>query len=108
LEKGLQVKLYDDIVFEHMRPRGTEHQFVYWGAAMGTLGYHPLYATGRIAKNALLRLVTVKGSMNVFRGYLQAQLGSDDSFISPFDPSLQQFVSREQAHRIARLVKLSL
>lgn len=105
LEKGLQVKLYDEIAFEHMRPRGTEHQFVYWGAAMGTLGYHPLYAIGRIAKNALVRLVAVKGSMNMLRGYLQARLRSDDSFISPFEPSLQQFVSREQVHRIARLAK---
>ena len=103
-EKGLKVDLFDDIFFEHLRPRGAKHQFVYWGAAMQTLGYHPLYVVVRIAKNALVRSVGLKGSMNMFRGYLQARLGSDDSFISPFEQPLRQFVNRKQTHRIADVV----
>jgi hypothetical protein len=91
-------------VFEHFRPRGAKHQFIYWGAAMQTLGYHPLYAIGRIAKNALTTTVGLKGSINMLRGYLQALLGSDDPFVSPFESELRQFVCREQAQSIARVV----
>jgi glycosyltransferase involved in cell wall biosynthesis len=98
--KGYEVRLFDDMHFQHVRPRGKEHQFGYWGAAMGTLGYHPLYAVGRIAKNALGRSIGVKGSVNILRGYLQSQLGSEDPFISPFDEGIRRFVMTEQSRRI--------
>ena len=99
--RGFETQLFDDIVYEHLRPRGTEHQFLYWGAAMQTLGYHPLYALGRMARNVVAR---PRGSLNMFRGYLQAKLGSDDAFMSPFDPSLRSYVSLAQVHRIASAV----
>ncbi len=99
--RGLKTQLFEEIVYEHLRPRGTKHQFLYWGAAMQTLGYHPLYVLGRMAKNLMVR---PKGSLNMLRGYLQAELGSDDAFISPFEPSLRSYVSLEQAHRIANVV----
>lgn len=102
--KGLKVSLFLDLVFEHFQPRGAKHQFIYWGAAMQTLGYHPLYALGRIAKNALATTVGPKGSVNMLRGYLQAVSGSDDPFVSPFDPVLRQHVCREQAQRITHVV----
>ncbi len=103
--RGLKTQLYGDILYEHLRPRGSGHQFLYWGAAMHSLGYHPLYALGRMARNAMVR---PKGSVNMFRGYLQARLGSGDSFISPFEQSLRMYVSLEQAHRIANVVVSSL
>jgi biofilm PGA synthesis N-glycosyltransferase PgaC len=103
-KNGLRVSLFGDLVFEHFQPRGAKHQFIYWGAAMQTLGYHPLYSMGRIAKNALTTTVGMKGSINMFRGYLEAVLGSDDPFLSPFDPVLRQFVWQEQAQRIAHVV----
>jgi glycosyltransferase involved in cell wall biosynthesis len=103
-EKGFRVKLFDDLVFIHARPRGTKHHFVYWGAAMQALGYHPLYAIGRIAKNAITRSITIKGSANLLRGYLQASLGSTDSFIVPFEPSLRKFTRTSQANRITKIV----
>jgi hypothetical protein len=102
-EKGLQVRLFDELTYEHARPRGTEHQFVYWGAAMGTLGYDPLYALGRIAKNLFVRSVSVRGTVNMLRGYFEAELGSDDPFMSRFDKSLREFVKRGQRHRIAKI-----
>lgn len=98
--KGHETRLFNDLHYQHVRPRGTTHQFAYWGAAMGTLGYHPLYAVGRISKNALIRSIGVKGSVNMLRGYIQAQLGGEDPFISPFDPHLREFVMREQSRRI--------
>lgn len=71
---------------------------------MRTLGYHPLYAMGRIAKNALTTTVGPKGSIKMLRGYFQARLGSDDEFVAPFDSVLRQFVYRQQAQRIVRVV----
>ena len=102
---GLRTSLFGDLVFEHSQPRGARHRFIYWGAAMQTLGYHPLYALGRIAKNAVTTTVGPKGSINMLRGYLQAALGSDDPFVSPFDPVLRRFVRQEQAQRITRVVR---
>ena len=107
-EKGFKVRLFDDLVFDHARPRGAKHQFLYWGAAMQTLGYHPLYAIGRIAKNVMFRSISLKGSMNFFRGYLQACLGSGDPFISPFEPALRRFVRVSQTKRIARIITAQL
>ena len=103
-QMGLETCLYDDLHFEHARPRGTQHQFTYWGAAMGGLGYHPLYVMGRIAKNSLVRTIGVKGSTNLLRGYLLSQLGSDDPFISPFEQPLREFVGRQQSRRISHIV----
>ena len=103
-EQGLTVKLFIDLSYAHARPRGAAHQFVYWGAAMGTLGYHPLYAIGRIARNALVRSIGIVGAINMTRGYLQSRLGSNDPFIRPFDKRLREFVKCEQRLRIQEIV----
>jgi glycosyltransferase involved in cell wall biosynthesis len=102
--KGLRACLFPDLLFEHFQPRGARHQFIYWGAAMQTLGYHPLYALGRIAKNSLDTTVGPKGSINMIRGYLQSKLGSDDPFVSRFDAGLRQYVRRQQAQRITHVI----
>jgi hypothetical protein len=104
-EKGFDVRLFDDLVFEHKRPRGTMHQFAYWGAAMYALGYHPIYACGRIARNLVERRVTFKGSLNMLRGYVRTFLGSSDSFLMPFESSLRRFVCTQQARRIATFAR---
>lgn len=106
--RGLEVRIFDDLTFKHIRPRGTKHQFAYWGAAMGTLGYHPLYALGRIGKNALTRSIGVKGSVNMLRGYIQSRLGSEDSFITPFDVRLREFIATEQKGRIQRIIAANI
>jgi len=101
---GLEAKLVDDLTFRHMRERGAAHQFVYWGAAMSTLGYHPLYAIGRIGKNVTVPAVAFKGAINMFRGYLQAELGSSDPFITPFEKPFREFVHTQQSERIVTVV----
>ncbi|HXX72931.1 MAG TPA: glycosyltransferase family A protein [Candidatus Acidoferrales bacterium] len=103
-EQGLRIKLFNDLSYAHARPRGAGHQFVYWGAAMGTLGYHPLYAIGRIARNALVRSIGIVGAIKMTRGYLQSRLGSNDPFIHPFDKRLREFVECEQRLRIQEIV----
>lgn len=103
-ERGFQVELFEDLVYDHERPRGAGHQFVYWGAAMGNLGYHPLYAIGRIALNAIRPTLAPKRAMNMFRGYLQAKLGSRDNFIRKYDESLRSFVKLKQSQRMSRVI----
>ena len=99
-EEGFRVKLFGDLIFDHLRPRGTIHQFTYWGASQHVLGYNPLYALGRIAKNLVKRQVSVKGSLNMLRGYVQASLGSSDPYLYPLDKSFRRFVSTQQSRRI--------
>jgi glycosyltransferase involved in cell wall biosynthesis len=101
-QMGLETRLFGDLVYAHVRPRGTGHQFTYWGAAMYTLGYHPLYALGRVARN--LKLTSLDASMALLRGYLTAALGSSDPFAMPFDHSLREFISVEQRREIGRVV----
>jgi hypothetical protein len=102
-EEGFQVRLFDDLVFDHLRPRGTMHQFTYWGASMHVLGYNPLYALGRIAKNLIKHQVPTKGSLNMLRGYVQGFLGSSDPYLSPLEKSFRRFVSTQQSGRIRSL-----
>ena len=107
-EKGLEVRLFDDLTYEHARPRGAGHQFVYWGAAMATLGYAPLYAIGRVAINALKPSFAPGRAANMLRGYLQAKVGSDDPFMRPYEPSLRSFVRKRQSQRIVKVVDSAL
>jgi biofilm PGA synthesis N-glycosyltransferase PgaC len=103
-QEGFRVRLFEKIVYKHNRPRGVSHQFTYWGAAMWTIGYHPLYAIGRIARNAIKGNMKTMGPLNMLRGYVTACLGSNDPFLTPFEPALRRFVHDEQARAITSLV----
>jgi glycosyltransferase involved in cell wall biosynthesis len=105
LESRFRIELYRDLVYEHLRPRGSAHRFTYWGAAMHSLGYHPLYALGRVAKNLIEQKITLKGSVNMCGGYLQACLGSSDPFMSAFEQPLRDFVHKQQGREIASAVR---
>lgn len=102
-QQGCRSQLFKDLSYSHVRPRGAKHHFRYWGAAMYTLGYHPLYALGRIVLN-LVKRASIKSALGLFVGYLDAVLGSSDPFMSPFDGSLRRFVYVMQQREIARLV----
>ena len=102
-QMGLETQVFSDLTYSHVRARGSSHQFTYWGAAMFTLGYCPLYALGRIMRT-FIKSYSLKPSLALLRGYLTAAIGSADPFIVPFDPSLRRFVSFQQKHRIGRIV----
>jgi glycosyltransferase involved in cell wall biosynthesis len=104
LQDGFSTPLYADLVYEHLRPRGSIHQFAYWGSGMHSLGYHPLYALGRMAKNLVKREIPLAGSVSMLRGYLVAILGSSDPFVSALEQSLRDFVHDWQKRRIVHLM----
>jgi len=106
-QMGFKTILFADLTYLHVRPRGRGHQFTYWGAAMYTLGYHPLYAFGRIVRN-LVKLASLKSSTALLRGYLMAASGSSDPFAVPFDHSLRNFVSGQQSREIVRIVAYAI
>jgi stress-induced morphogen len=105
-QSGYRTELLKGISYVHVRPRGAKHAFTYWGAAMYTLGYHPLYAMGRITKNAVKD--SLRSSMGLLRGYLTAKIGSSDPFLSPFEPSFRRFVHRQQSREISRVISKRL
>lgn len=104
LQEDLATPLYPDLIYEHLRPRGSGHQFAYWGSAMYSLGYHPLYALGRLAKNFVRREIPITGSVSMLSGYLRAIMGSSDPFISTLEQPLRDFVHTWQACRIEQFV----
>jgi glycosyltransferase involved in cell wall biosynthesis len=106
-QEGYRSELFADLAYAHVRPRGASHHFTYWGAAMYTLGYHPLYALGRVARN-LVRQASIKSALGLLAGYLTAVLGSSDPFIVPFDPALRKYVRRRQGQEISRVVSSKL
>ena len=106
-QEGYRSQLFADLEYAHVRPRGASHHFTYWGAAMYTLGYHPLYALGRVARN-LVRQASIKSALGLLAGYLIAVLGSSDPFIVPFDPALRKYVYRRQGQEIFRVVSTKL
>jgi hypothetical protein len=105
-QSGYQTKLLRGISYIHVRPRGTTHAFTYWGAAMYTLGYHPLYAMGRITKNVAGD--SLRASIGLLRGYLTAKIGSSDPFLNPFEPSFRSFVYKQQSREISRVISKRL
>ena len=108
LQQGFKTELYVDLIYDHLRPRGSMHQFTYWGSAMYCLGYHPLYALGRIAKSLAKTEVAPNGCVSMFGGYLMGLFGSSDAFVSAFEPSLRNFVKSSQAHRITGIVSTAV
>jgi len=104
LQAGFRVQVYNDLVYHHIRPRGAAHQFTYWGAAMEALGYHPLYALGRIAKSTVKKGTSIAGSLSMLKGYVQARLGTRDPFVVKFNSTLRDFVRRYQAEEVVRLL----
>jgi len=106
-QDGYETQLLSGISYTHVRPRGAKHAFTYWGAAMYTLGYHPLYAMGRITKN-LVKDRSVKSSVGLLRGYLTAKMGSSDPYLTPFKPSFRRFVHEQQGREICRIISTRL
>jgi len=104
---GYRTELLNGIRYKHVRPRGAKHAFTYWGAAMYTLGYHPLYALGRMTKNIAMDH-SLKSSLGLLRGYLTARVGSSDSFLTPFEPSFRSFVCQQQSREISRMISTRL
>ena len=106
LQLGSQVGCLQRLQYHHTRPRGSTHGFRFWGKAMRALGYHPLVALGRIAKNMAYHdaLVPFSGSISMLAAYLFPSGIESDAYQLNYEPDFRRFVYRYQAARITRLV----
>jgi Glycosyl transferase family 2 len=67
-----------DARFRHTRPLGLGHKFYEFGASMQTLGYHPLFALGRILKYFVTGEVTGRiGAIYMLYYYLSYEPKSE-------------------------------
>jgi glycosyltransferase involved in cell wall biosynthesis len=106
LQLGYHVECLQGLKYVHTRPRGSTHGFRFWGKAMRALGYHPLMALGRIAKNILYHGTPVpfSGSIMMLAAYLFPGRSESDPYQRDYEADLRHFVLRYQAMRIVRLV----
>lgn len=106
LQLGCQVECLQPLRYVHTRSRGSAHGFRFWGKAMRALGYHPLVAFGRIAKNMLYHGAPVpfSGSISMLAAYLFPGGSESDPYQLDYDTGIRCFVRRYQAMRIVRLV----
>jgi glycosyltransferase involved in cell wall biosynthesis len=106
LQFGYHVECLQGLKYVHTRPRGSTHGFRFWGKAMRALGYHPLMALARVAKNILYHGAPVpfSGSITMLAAYLFPSRSGSDPYQGDYEADLKHFVRRYQAMRIVRLV----
>ena len=106
VQLGYQVECLHWLEYVHTKARGSTHGFRFWGKAMRALGYHPLVALGRIAKNMLYHETPVpySGSISMLAAYLFPGRSESDQYQRDYEADLRHFVRHYQAIRIARLV----
>jgi glycosyltransferase involved in cell wall biosynthesis len=69
--KNYSVKIFNDIVFEHVDKLGHSHNFSEFGQGMRALGYHPLYVFGRFGLEFFgTGEIGAKGALNMIWKYI--------------------------------------
>ena len=95
---GYQTKTFNSIPIFLQRPTGigSKKYYVAIGRGMNNLGYHPLYAFGRVISNIMKR--KVKNGLYMLYGYVTApKITGIEKY--------QQFQRRSQKEKIARIVR---
>ena len=100
IQKGCAYKVIQEARFRHTRELGSAHNFYEFGASMRTLGYHPLFALGRI----LIYFVSGKpigrlGSLSMLYYYLSYRPRAE-GYDSMFDERTRRAIRNDQAKRI--------
>jgi glycosyltransferase involved in cell wall biosynthesis len=95
-----KVKVYPDLQFHHMHPRGRTHGFYHWGRARYLLGYHPLYMLGRTVIDLLDTNPPIPrlGAMKMLIGYLAAPFllrWGTDPYMKPL-ADVREFIYHKQ------------
>jgi glycosyltransferase involved in cell wall biosynthesis len=99
-QMGFTYKVIPEAKFLHTRELGSTHNFYEFGASMRTLGYHPLFALGRI----LIYFVSGKpigrlGSLSMLYYYLSYR-PRKEGYDSMFDETTRRSIRNDQAKRI--------
>jgi glycosyltransferase involved in cell wall biosynthesis len=93
--------------FRHTRPLGLGHKFYEFGASMQTLGYHPLFALGRILKYFVTGEVTGRiGAIYMLYYYLSYEPKSD-GYDSLYDERIRNYIRTYQLKRLRNIMTMS-
>jgi glycosyltransferase involved in cell wall biosynthesis len=93
--------------FRHTRPLGLGHKFYEFGASMQTLGYHPLFALGRILKYFVTGEVTGRiGAIYMLYYYLSYEPKSE-GYDSLYDERIRNYIRAYQLKRLRNIMTMS-
>jgi glycosyltransferase involved in cell wall biosynthesis len=93
--------------FRHTRPLGLGHKFYEFGASMQTLGYHPLFALGRILKYFVTGEVTGRvGAIYMLYSYLSYEPKSE-GYDSLYDERIRNYIRTYQIKRLRKIMTKS-
>jgi len=102
LMMGYHAKFFDDIISSQQRAlRISGKKMYFWGKAMKTLGYHPLYVLGRCARWFFRN---PKGAINMFSGYFSSDVRKY-SDIGEFLRNWQRRIIWKRITELPRLLK---
>jgi glycosyltransferase involved in cell wall biosynthesis len=93
-----------DARFKHTKPLGQSHKFYEFGASMRTLGYHPLFAMGRILKYLFTGEVTGRiGALYMLYYYL-TYMPKADGYDCLYDEGVRLYIRNYQLRRLKNVV----
>lgn len=101
---GYRTANFTDLHFDHLRALGSRHKFKHWGIEMRTLGYHPLFALLRLARNLVIQHEPISrvGNLLMLIYYLFPQLYRNDPYFRYFENDLRYFVRGRQLYSILK------
>ena len=99
---GYTYRVFQDVRFKHTRPLGANHHFYEFGASMRTLGYHPLFALGRVALYFVSgRPIGRIGAIYMLYHYLSYKPKSE-GYDSMHDEDTRRYIRSHQLGRIRK------
>ncbi|HKT22466.1 MAG TPA: hypothetical protein VJR06_07665, partial [Nitrososphaerales archaeon] len=106
VQKGMKVKLFGDLSYEHLRPYNPRN-LLGWGRAMYSLGFPTVFVLLRFALNFVWTgrgTQSRKSAVKMVAGYLSAKF--DPGSLRPNlieDDGLKRFIKRLSTARLTRL-----
>jgi glycosyltransferase involved in cell wall biosynthesis len=100
---GKKIRIYNDIVFNHLDKLGHGHNFGEFGCSMKALGYHPLWAIGRCIVD--IKKIGIKGAFGVFTSYVNYR-PNKDGYYSQFDDDVRKFTRDNQIGKIKKIIHI--
>lgn len=102
---GYGVKVFHDARFEHTEKLGQYHNFVEFGWAMRSLGYHPLYALARCMLSWFGSDMGKRSTLNMLRAYLTFRPDAS-GYYSRFPEKTRKMIRDHQRDTILRWMGL--
>lgn len=98
------VKIFNDVRFEHVDKLGHNHNFDEFGQGMKAMGYHPLYVLGRCWLEFIRNGdIGKKGALNMLWKYITFR-PQKDGYYSFFSEEIRKEIRNLQAQKMKKLI----